>query len=252
MTGGRTCGSCDAQNAVGAEFCWRCYARFGSVGAPVPAAVGVPAAVAAAAAPAGAPSMPATSAPWLSTTGYGGSTSLPEPIPASRWPVRRVVNLLLLAAVAAGGFVGWRMLTGDPFPSSIRGFERIDAKPATIFEEAVLETGKEVGVDMRGAVYGRGSDMALMAILSERTGSIDDLGGALQSDLPIGGSAFIQGGSSTFERDGASFECLAVKAEDTGTICYWTDAETVGLVFAMEVGIEAGFELTAAVRAAVV
>jgi hypothetical protein len=251
VTGGKACGSCDAQNAVSAEFCWRCYARFGAAAAAVPAAVGAPAALGASAAPAAAP-MPTAAAPWQTGGRYGEQTSLPEPIPESRWPVRQAVNVLLLVAVALGGFLAWRMVTGDPFPDTIRGVGRVDAQAAKVFEDAVSETGKELGVKMHGAVYGNEVDMAFMAVLSERTGSVDHLGGAFQQGLPIAGSPFTEGGSSTFEHDGASFECLAVQAEATGTICYWTDAKTVGLVFAMEVGVEAGFELAADVRSAVI
>ena len=76
--------------------------------------------------------------------------------------------------------------------------------------------------------------------------------GALQQDLPIGEPTILAGEPSTFERDGASFQCLAVQSDATGNVCSWTDADTVGLVFARAVAVDSGVELPAAVRAAVV
>lgn len=253
MTEGRACTSCGAENAPEAQFCWQCYARFGAAGvaaataAPVPAAVGAAPGggfpPAAGAPPAAAPPPP----PWQTTSRYASQSSLPEPIPESRWPARRIVNILILVAMVIGGVVAWRALTGSPFPSSIRGFDRLEAEPATQFEDAVKETGKQLGITIHGAMYGRGEEMSFMALLSERTDTALGLDAAFLEPLPVD-PALVGGGYQQFERDGASFQCLAVSAEVRGSGCLWLDPDTVGFVFAQEMGIPEGLELTAAVR----
>lgn len=255
MTEGRACASCGAQNAPEARFCWQCYARFGGAGVPaaaaaVPAAVGTPGGAphAAAGGAVGAPAAPPLP-PWQSTSRYASQSSLPEPIPESRWPVRRIVNILMLVAVAIGGVVAWRTFTGSPFPSSIRGFERLDTKEAELFEDTVKETGERLGVKMRGALYGRGGEVSFMALLSERTDSVMGLDAAFLEPLPV--DPVLASGAQQFERDGASYQCFGIAAELSGSGCLWLEAEQVGFVFVQGMGVPEGFELAAAVRDAV-
>jgi hypothetical protein len=201
--------------------------------------------------PAQAVQAPPPLPPWQQSGGYASSSSLPEATPKQGFAWGRIVNLLLLVAIGAGAFLGWRTFMRDPFPTSIAGLPRIEAQPAEVFEDAVKETGKQLGITMRGAVYGQGSDPALMAILSERTETGGGLDAAFLEPLPVSDPRLP---GTTYEervREGASFRCFSFAAELTGTGCFWLDEETTGFVFAQQAAVNQGMDLTAAVRRAV-
>lgn len=250
VTEGRACASCGAQNEPAAQFCWQCYARFAAgVPAMVGATVGAPTPVGGDPSSAMAPQPPPALPPWQQMTSrYASASSLPEPIPESSAWGQRIVNLVLVVAVGIGGFLGWRTFMRDPFPQSIGGFQRIDAQAATVFEDAVKEIGKRLGVKMRGAVYGRGSDASFMAILSERTESTAGLDAAFLEPLPITDPRLPGSRYEEFERDGASFRCFSFRMEVSGTGCFWLDTETAGFVFTMQMTVTQGMELAAEVR----
>ena len=206
-------------NPTGSPFCWQCYARFPGA-APAPAAWARP---------------DAESEPDAPVVITRVSTS-----------TRKGLRIALVVAVAVGGFLAWRFLTASPFPGSFRAFERLDSASATEFEDAVTEVGDLLGMEMHGAMYGHGSELAIMAIVSDRDIAPDQLG-----------SRFVEAPAPRprdvieVERDGALFVCFPADAEVPGAACTWADDETVGVVYGRFMKVRQQLDLSAELRAAV-
>lgn len=214
-----SCSSCAAVNPSGSPFCWQCYARFPEA-APPPAEWARPDA--------------------------SGNEGLPV---TSRTPGSRSRTTLLLAlilAVAAAGYLVWRMLDGGPFPDTFRTYQRLDSPEATRFEEGVSELGDLLGVKMHGAQYGHGSELAVLAVLADEAIAPQDLG-----------SRFVEAPAPRphdlleVQRDGATFVCFPADADVPGSACTWTDGETVGVVYGRFQKLRQHVKLTAELRAAV-
>lgn len=211
-----TCPSCAAVNLSGSPFCWQCYARFPQA-APAPAE-------------------------WARPDAIGeGVVSVPSS--GASTPIRKVLLVALILAVVTGGFLTWRALAGDPFPGRFRTYERLDSHEATRFEERVRQLGELLGVEMHGAQYGHGSELAVLAILSDRAIAPQDLG-----------SRFVEAPPRDVvevHRDGATFVCFRADADEPGAACTWTDEETVGVVYGRFMKVRQHLRLTVELRAVV-
>lgn len=214
-----TCSSCAAVNPSGSPFCWQCYARF-------PAAAPPP-------------------AEWARPDATGDEV-LPVATRSSSTPGRRRVALLLVLAVAVAGFLAWRVLGGGPFPGSFRTYQRLDSPEATRFEEGVRELGELLGIEMHGAQYGHGSELAVLAILSDRAIAPQDLGQRFV-DAPAPRPRQVV----EARRDGATFLCFPADADVPGAACTWTDDAAVGVVYGRFMKPPELLELTAELRTAV-
>ncbi|HEX6208510.1 MAG TPA: hypothetical protein VF058_09170 [Actinomycetota bacterium] len=216
-----TCPSCAAVNPSDSPFCWQCYAPFART----------------------VPGAPAWAPPDAA-----GETS--EAVPSAGTPAdprRRWLGFALILALVAGGFLAWRALTGGPFPGAFRGYERLETAEATRFEEGVSDLGEALGIEMHGAQYGHGSELAVLAIVAEEGASPQELG-----------SRFLEGPAPRprdlleVQRDGARFLCFPADAEVPGAGCTWIDRDSVGVVYGRFVNVEQQLELSAELRAAVI
>jgi len=101
-------------------------------------------------------------------------------------------------------------------------------------------------MEMHGAMYGHGSELAIMAIVSDRDIAPDQLG-----------SRFVEAPAPRprdvieVERDGALFVCFPADAEVPGAACTWADDETVGVVYGRFMKVRQQLDLSAELRAAV-
>jgi len=214
-----TCSSCAAVNPTGSLFCWQCYKRF-------PGAVTPP-------------------AEWArpDATGESDVSVVSGAVTTSN---RKVLRIALVVVVAVAGFLAWRFLTANPFPGSFRTFDRLDSPSATQFEDAVTEVGDLLGIEMHGAIYGHGSEPAIMAILSDREIAPAELGSRFVEAPAPRPRDVIQ-----VERDGALFVCFPADADVPGAACTWTDDDTVGVVYGRFMRVRQQLDLSAELRAAI-
>ena len=206
-------------NPSGSPFCWQCYTRF--PGATPPPAAWTPA--------------EATDESAVSVVSSGSPTS-----------TRKALRITLVLAVALAGFFGWRFLTASPFPGSFRDYQRIDSPQATTFEDGVSEAGDQAGIEMHGALYGHASELAVMAILSDRTISPEEIGSRFVEAPPPRPRDILE-----VRRDGALFLCFPADADVPGAACTWTDDETVGVVYGRFMDVRQQLDLSVELRAAV-
>lgn len=216
-----SCPSCAAVNPSGSPFCWQCYARFPGA-APPPGA-------------------------WAQPDAFEESAvSVVSSSSRASTRSQKLMRVGLVLAVAVVGFFGWRFLTAGPFPGSFRTYDRLESPAATKFEDAVSQVGDEVGIEMHGALYGNGSELAVLAIVSDRTIAPAELG-----------SRFVEAPAPRprdvieVERDGALFVCFPADADVPGAACTWTDDETVGVVYGRFMEVRQQLDLSAELRAAV-
>lgn len=215
-----TCPSCAAVNPSGSPFCWQCYTRF----------------------PEAAPGPPEWARP--DATGEAVAPAPPARAPAS--PARKAVAALLAAAMALGGFLVWRSMTGGPFPGSFRTYDRLDSPEATRFEEGIVELGDLLGVEIHGAQYGNGSEMAVLAVVAEEGVPPEQLGSQLLPATSPRPRDVLE-----VQRDGATFLCFPADDEVPGAACTWIDRESVGVVYGRFMKVRQQLQLTAELRAAV-
>ena len=212
----RTCGSCGARSAAGAEYCWQCLTRFGP-----PAPGGAPtrgtALTAAlgrgpgAGTPAAVLTEPATVTRWQPVHGSARGTSL-------RWLVRIVV--FVVAAVA--GYLGYQWLFGGfPFPDEVAGQERMESDLVEDFESLTDSVGATFDVDVEMALYGTGIPLYFMAAAEVPSGQSI----ARFSEGFVAGS----GGPARGPVDLHTVTCSGLPG-GVGAQCSWVHEETVVLL----------------------
>lgn len=218
-----TCTSCAAVNPAGSPFCWQCYARF-PASAPAPAEWARP-----------------------DASGEAADSVAPSDVTVrASSSGRKLVRVGLAVAVLVAGFLAWRFLTANPFPGSFRGYERLSSQEATDFGEAVSGVGDGLGIEMRGALYGHGSELAVMAVLADRSIAPAELGSRyVEAPAPRPRDVI------EVERDGAQFLCFPTNADEPGAACTWTDSEHVGVVYGRFLTVQEQLDLTVELRAAV-
>lgn len=130
----RACPSCGAENPVGGEFCWQCYARFQP---PAP------------------PARPGR--PDLSPA-LGVSTAPAVPAPQRRRP-SSVVRLGVGLVAAAVGYLMVQAVFGSShasLPDSVAGLPRITSPAVTQLTDQVQAQGDDWNLDVQVGGYGTG------------------------------------------------------------------------------------------------
>jgi hypothetical protein len=246
IAGGRPCPDCGTRNADAAVFCWQCYRSFVQ------------------------PAMRANMA--ISITGpspYGGSIGSPtNPAPESFAPAgMKISRRGLWRKVAIGMVVTVAVFAGKSFwdsanrthlqiPAAIGGMQLIDdprlAGSVQILEKIASDgeaTGKAGFYGFSGvpsffftALEFRGGDRAPEELF--RQFSVDFASTGTESVIDLGAET-----SSTVGE--ATFICAKVKGKPSGSVCMWSDNDTVGFVGAFGQGVSKTQVLTAAVRTSV-
>jgi hypothetical protein len=221
---GLTCGACGADNAQGADFCWRCYAPFHAV----------------------APARPATA------TGTGPSwMSSRMPVPGPTVKKRRSYRGLMIAVAVVAGIAAFGSLSRTHFemPESIGGVPRMYDATAQRFEAEVAKWGEDSGgLSLQGAAYGTGATPEFAV------GAADE---AVQNDpddiLRLVVASLFPGGRDIATVTGAdgSLEYRCVQAVSQVSICVWKEPNNSGFVAANGRTPADTLRLTRAVRDAI-
>jgi hypothetical protein len=204
-TTGLTCSACRADNAQGADFCWRCYAPFHPVARARPAAP-----------PVAGPS-------WMSSR---------QPVAGPTVKKRRSYRGLIVAVLVVGGLAAYGSASRTHFaiPESIEGVPRMHDVTSQRFEAAVATWGQASGgLSLQGAAYGNGvtPEFAVGAADEPVENDPDDI-------LRLVVASLIPGGQDTATLSGAygSFEYRCVQTVAQVSICVWKEPDNSGFVAA--------------------
>jgi hypothetical protein len=152
------------------DFCWQCLAPYGRSAPPQPVGAGMAQTVGDPSSPtgvaAGPLARPGGSAITEALRGPSatGTSSVPSEGPTGTSWIPAVVKVVVFLALAAGGFVGWRLLVADfAFPEEIAGQPQIEGERAERVSEFMEGLSSVAAADIELAVYGRGSPTYMMA-----------------------------------------------------------------------------------------
>jgi hypothetical protein len=202
---GLTCRPCGADNAPGADFCWRCYAPFHAV-AP--------------ARPAGAHG---TGPSWMSSR---------MPVPGPTVKKRRSYRWLTIAVAVAAGMAAYGSLSRShlDMPEAIGAVPRMyDATSQRFQAEVATWSDESGGLSLQGAAYGSGviPEFAVAATDEAVQNDPDDI-------LRLVVASLFPGGRDTATLTGAdgSFEYRCVQTVSRVSICVWKEPNSSGFVAA--------------------
>lgn len=215
----RACPSCGAENPVGGEFCWQCYARFQP---PAPAA---------------GPGRPDLS------PAFGVSTAPAVPAPQRRRP-SSVVRLGVGLVAAAVGYLGVQAVFGSShasLPDSVAGLPRITSPAVTQLTDQVQAQGDDWNLDVQVGGYGTGLSPDIVVILVDGSASetTDQLFESFTGGVAQAGARVDQTRQISGERDGTEYRCVPVESSGLrGAACMWRDDDNVGIVLDLLHGID--------------
>lgn len=212
----RACPSCGAQNAVSAEYCWQCFARF-------------------AGAPSGTPEPPSRRGALTAALGTGPSAGTPsavlsEPATMTRWQPQHstdrmaglAVKVLVGLLAALVGFLGYRWLTrGFDLPDEVGGQPRMEGRLVEEFEDLVDSLVGVLDVEVHMGIYGSGVPVYMLMAAEVPDGQ----------DVGMFYEGFVTGaGTSTGPADPNTVTCVEMPGGTGGAQCSWVVEETVLLL----------------------
>jgi hypothetical protein len=220
---GLTCGACGADNARGADFCWRCYVPFHAVAPARPAASGA------------GPS-------WMSSR---------MPVPGPTVKKRRSYRGLMISVVVVAGVAAYGSLsrTHLDMPEAVAGVPRMHDATSQRFEAEVATWGDESGgLSLQGAAYGSGAipEFAVAAADEAVQNGPDDILRLVVASLFPGGRD-----TATLTGEDGSFEYRCVQAVSRVSICVWKEPNNSGFVAANGRTPADALRLTREVRVAI-
>lgn len=211
----RACASCGSENAVDADFCWRCLVPFPKV-PPAPGAV------------VAGPGLPPAPAPWS---------------PPARTQDRPARSSALVAAVvsivaALAAYLGVQYLMGPSLalPDRLAGSQRLDDQESRRFEAFMADEGERYGIDVEAGVYGGMLGPEFFVILVDATAveTTDQLFDALVLGFSQAGADVDRSAAISGSRLRSDYRCVeATAGGETAVACMWRDDDHVGIVLEM-------------------
>jgi len=248
----RKCMQCGTPNPEGAAFCWRCFVPFAEPSLPRPVV---------ASQPASAPSPGALDSAVRPTLSWAAA---PAPIKTKYrngvvWKFAAAGLVVMLAFVAYGGArTAWARYTRRHVvvPDMIAGMGRIDDPKLQPYVQKLEALARQNNITGKAAFYGfSGAPRFYFAAFEYRKRADEspaDIFGQFARGYASTGQATIDLQTETTQTtDEATFICAKVKGKVRGSICMWTDHDTVGFVQTIRQDIQPTHDLTAVVRLSV-
>lgn len=249
----RRCIQCGTTNPGSSVFCWRCFVPFAEQSLPRPATVPPPQS---SAAPVRLPG--ALDGAVHPTLSWG---AVPAPI-KTKYRGGLVTKVAIAGMVALVAFVAygsaqaaWARHTRKHVvvPASIAGMGRIDNPQLQPYVRQLEALAQQNGITGKAAFYGfSGAARFYFAAFEYRRSpnqSPDDIFGDFSRGYASAGQASIDLRTKTMETtEEATFICARVRGAARGSLCMWTDRDTVGFVQTIRQGIKPTHDLTAVVR----